>query len=92
LHITRNTNSVYDEELSFGDHLSDRFSAFGGSWPFIILYGMVLAAWIALNSFLVTRGKAFDPYPYLFLNLLLSMLAANQAPVIMMSQNRQAAK
>jgi uncharacterized membrane protein len=92
LHITRNTNNIFDDDLSFGDRLSDRVSAFGGSWPFIILFGLVLLAWIVVNTFLLTRGKAFDPYPFIFLNLLLSMLAAIQAPVIMMSQNRQAAK
>ena len=92
LHITRNTNSAFDEDLSFGDRLADRVSAFGGSWPFIIIFALVLLAWIGLNSFLLAREEAFDPYPYIFLNLLLSMLAAIQAPVIMMSQNRQAAK
>ena len=92
LHITRNTNSVFEERLSFGDRLSDRVSAFGGSWPFIIIFGLVLLTWIGVNSLLLTRGTSFDPYPYIFLNLLLSMLAAIQAPVIMMSQNRQAAK
>jgi uncharacterized membrane protein len=91
LHITQNLNRVFDEHLTFGQRLSDRVSAFGGSWPFIILFGAVLVAWIALNS-LLANGRAFDPYPYIFLNLLLSMLAAIQAPVIMMSQNRQAAK
>jgi uncharacterized membrane protein len=92
LHITRNTNVVFDEDLSFGDRLSDRVSAFGGSWPFIILFGLVLLTWVGVNSLLLSRASAFDPYPYIFLNLLLSMLAAIQAPVIMMSQNRQAAK
>jgi len=92
LHITRNTNSVFDEDLSFGDRLADRVSAFGGSWPFIIVFALVLSGWIAVNSFLLAGDKSFDPYPYIFLNLLLSMLAAIQAPVIMMSQNRQAAK
>lgn len=92
LHITRNTNSVFDEDLSFGDRLADRVSAFGGSWPFIMIFGFVLLAWITVNSMLLGGSKAFDPYPYIFLNLLLSMLAAIQAPVIMMSQNRQAAK
>jgi|SRR5882724_11407770 len=92
LHISENVNTVYDGQLSFGQRLADRVSAFGGSWPFIIIFGLVLALWIALNSILLAQPQAFDPYPYIFLNLLLSMLAAIQAPVIMMSQNRQAAK
>jgi uncharacterized membrane protein len=92
LRITQNVNTVFEDHLSFGDRLSDRVSAFGGSWPFIILFGLVLLLWIGVNSFLLTHGNAFDPYPYIFLNLLLSMLAAIQAPVIMMSQNRQASK
>ena len=65
-------------------------AAFGGSWPFIIAFGVFLALWTAIN--LLLRKEAFDPYPFIFLNLVLSMLAAVQAPVIMMSQNRQAAK
>lgn len=92
LHISQNLNSVYDERLSFGERLADRVSAFGGSWPFIIVFGLALIAWTGVNSWVLTRDRAFDPYPYIFLNLLLSMLAAIQAPIIMMSQNRQAAK
>jgi uncharacterized membrane protein len=91
IHIAQNVNRVFDEQLSFGERLSDRISAFGGSWPFIILFGVTLAVWIALNSVFLAH-RAFDPYPYILLNLVLSMLAAIQAPVIMMSQNRQAAK
>ena len=89
--IAQNVNRVFDEQLSFGERLSDRISAFGGSWPFIILFGLTLTIWITLNSVFLAR-RAFDPYPYILLNLVLSMLAAIQAPVIMMSQNRQAAK
>jgi uncharacterized membrane protein len=89
--IAQNVNSVFDEQLSLGERLSDRISAFGGSWPFIILFGLTLTIWIAVNSVFLAR-RAFDPYPYILLNLVLSMLAAIQAPVIMMSQNRQAAK
>lgn len=92
LHITQNLNTVFEDRLSFGERLSDRVSSFGGSWPFIIIFGLVLLTWIGVNSWLLARDKVFDPYPYIFLNLLLSMLAAIQAPVIMMSQNRQAAK
>ncbi len=77
-------------EPSFGQRLADRVAAVGGSWAFIIGFGVVLIAWVGLNVALAT--KAFDPYPFIFLNLMLSMLAAIQAPVIMMSQNRQGAK
>jgi len=93
LHISRNINRTYDEQLTFGERLADRVAAFGGSWTFIILFGVVLLGWLVLNSWiLASLGMAFDPYPYIFLNLVLSMLAAIQAPVIMMSQNRQATK
>ncbi len=81
---------VKGEGARFGDRLADRVAAVGGSWGFIIAFGVVLAGWMGLNLALVTR--AFDPYPFIFLNLMLSTLAAIQAPVIMMSQNRQAAK
>jgi len=76
---------------SFGERLADRVAEFGGSWRFIILFGVVLVGWIVGNIWLLaTIGRtAFDPYPFIFLNLVLSMLAALQAPVIMMSQNRQ---
>lgn len=91
--ISRNVNRVIDESSRFGERLADRVAAFGGSWAFIGLFGLVLVVWIGVNTALVdTIGKAFDPYPFIFLNLVLSMLAAIQAPVIMMSQNRQSAK
>jgi len=77
--------------LSFGERLADKVAEFGGSWKSITLFGLLLAGWVALNSFILLNG-GFDPYPYVFLNLILSMLAALQAPIIMMSQNRQAAK
>ncbi|WP_296819051.1 DUF1003 domain-containing protein [Brevundimonas sp.] len=86
----RDLNVAFAEELSFGDRLADRVAEFGGSWRFIILFGVFLALWAGLNILLATQ--AFDPYPFIFLNLMLSMVAAIQAPVIMMSQNRQAAK
>jgi uncharacterized membrane protein len=93
LHISRNTNRQFDEKLTFGQRLADRVAAFGGSWTFILIFGAVLLSWVVLNSFILARrGEAFDPYPYILLNLFLSMVAALQAPVIMMSQNRQAAK
>lgn len=92
LHISRNTNHEFDASLTFGQRLADHVAAFGGSWTFILLFGAILLLWIALNSFVLVRGGAWDPYPYILLNLVLSMLAALQAPIIMMSQNRQAAK
>jgi len=93
LHISRNINKEYDETLTFGERIADKVATFGGSWTFIIIFALILLCWIALNSFiLIQKNEAFDPYPYILLNLFLSMLAAIQAPVIMMSQNRQAAK
>ena len=87
-----------DEEAarnaSYGDRLADKVAAVGGSWGFIIAFGVVLVSWMLVNSrILEDLGiHPFDAYPYIFLNLMLSMLAAIQAPVIMMSQNRQSAK
>lgn len=78
------------EPPTFGERLADRVAHFGGSWTFILFFGAVLVAWATANVWLLMRP--FDPYPFIFLNLLLSMLAALQAPVIMMSQNRQAAR
>ena len=89
-HVSRNTNREFDEQATLGQRVADRVAAFGGSWPFIILFGGILLVWVGVNSLLLLRP--FDPYPYILLNLFLSMLAALQAPVIMMSQNRQAAK
>jgi uncharacterized membrane protein len=91
VHTARNLNQEFDERLTFGERLSDRVAAIGGSWAFIVGFGLFLAAWAILNG-VILLGHAFDPYPFVFLNLLLSMLAAIQAPIIMMSQNRQAAK
>ncbi|HWW58095.1 MAG TPA: DUF1003 domain-containing protein [Sphingopyxis sp.] len=80
-------------QAEFGERLADRVAAVGGSWGFIIGFAVVLFAWMLINSkALQGLGLAFDPFPFIFLNLMLSMLAAIQAPVIMMSQNRQAAK
>ncbi|HEX6291338.1 MAG TPA: DUF1003 domain-containing protein [Herpetosiphonaceae bacterium] len=93
IHISRNTNRDFEERLTFGQRLADRVATFGGSWTFIMLFAAILFSWIILNSLvLARRAEAFDPYPYILLNLVLSMLAAIQAPIIMMSQNRQAAK
>ena len=80
-----------ESQLTVGQRLSDRIAQFGGSWRFIILFGCTMAAWIALNT-VVLLSKPFDPYPFILLNLILSCLAAIQAPIIMMSQNRQESK
>ena len=87
-------NEKAELTTTFGQRLADRVAAVGGSWGFIIAFGVVLFSWLALNSGLLPMLgiKPFDQYPYIFLNLMLSMLAAIQAPIIMMSQNRQAAK
>ena len=91
--ITRDMNAEFDGKLSLGDRVADRVASFGGSWRFIGLFSAFILGWIALNSlFLYRQGLAFDLYPYIMLNLVLSMVAAMQAPVIMMSQNRQSAK
>lgn len=92
-HVTRNINREFDEQLTVGQRLADNVAKFGGSWTFIIIFALILLAWVILNSVILARFKdAFDPYPYILLNLFLSMLASIQAPIIMMSQNRQAAK
>jgi CRP/FNR family transcriptional regulator, cyclic AMP receptor protein len=85
-----NANEVIDEEATFGERVADAVARFGGSWRFIISFGVVLVTYTGLNISL--GGKAWDPYPFILLNLFLSMLAAIQAPVIMMSQNRQDTK
>jgi uncharacterized membrane protein len=87
---SRNSNDVIEEEMSFGDRVADTVARFGGSWTFIILFGVVLFLYATTNT--VLQGRAWDPYPFILLNLFLSMLAAIQAPVIMMSQNRQDTK
>ena len=92
-HVARNTNKEFDERLTFGQRLADQVASFGGSWTFIMIFASILLSWIILNSVILARmNSAFDPYPYILLNLFLSMLAAIQAPIIMMSQKRQAAK
>lgn len=87
----RDPHALFDARLTFGEKLADRVAAIGGSWGFIIGFGLFLAAWAVLNTVVLAKN-AFDPFPFIFLNLMLSMLAALQAPIIMMSQNRQAAK
>ena len=91
VHTARDLNRVFEARSTLGQRLADRVATVGGSWGFIVGFGVFLAAWAGLNV-VVLAGHAFDPYPFVFLNLLLSMLAALQAPIIMMSQNRQAAK
>ena len=88
---TEDPNPQLDAQAGFGGRLADRVAAFGGSWVFISLFGAFLLGWTVLNTEILGK-TAFDPYPYVFLNLVLSMLAAVQAPVILMSQNRQSAK
>jgi uncharacterized membrane protein len=89
--ITRNVNEIMEGTYTFGGRLADRIAQFGGSWTFLIWFGVTLFLWMALNS-LESIWRPFDPFPFIFLNLVLSCLAAVQAPVIMMSQNRQATK
>jgi len=89
--VSRNVNKDLDDSRTFGERVADGVAAFGGSWTFIIIFAVILISWVILNSFFLLN-KGFDPYPYILLNLFLSMLAAIQAPIIMMSQNRQAAK
>ncbi|HZJ42857.1 MAG TPA: DUF1003 domain-containing protein [Pyrinomonadaceae bacterium] len=96
--VTRNINVQMELTSTLGDRVADKVASFGGSWTFIFIYVTFLLIWIAINSFVLYRygrgenGAQFDPYPYILLNLMLSMTAALQAPIIMMSQNRAAAK
>ena len=87
---SRNPNDVIEGDMTFGERIADRVASFGGSWTFIITFALAITLYTAIN--VVLRGKAWDPYPFILLNLFLSMLAAIQAPVIMMSQNRQDTK
>ncbi len=89
--LTENIEEDYDDKRSFADRVADTVASFGGSWTFILSFFGFLAAWMALNVFLGMSG-AFDPYPFILLNLILSTLAAFQAPIIMMSQRRQETK
>ena len=92
-HITRDTNREFDSQLTFGQRVADKVAAFGGSWTFIIIFASILVTWVILNSVVLAKfNDTFDPFPYILLNLFLSMLAAIQAPVIMMSQNRMSIK
>jgi uncharacterized membrane protein len=95
---SRNVNEVMEQRSTLGQRVADRVAAFGGSWTFIFLFGGILIAWMAANTLVLAylghgeNGAQWDPYPYILLNLMLSSLAALQAPVIMMSQNRAAEK
>jgi uncharacterized membrane protein len=90
LRASRNANEIIEKEATFGERLADSVARFGGSWIFIILFSVFMSVYTLIN--VVLRSKAWDPYPFILLNLFLSMLAAIQAPVIMMSQNRQDTK
>jgi|ERR1700690_404257 CRP/FNR family transcriptional regulator, cyclic AMP receptor protein len=87
---SRNPNDVIEEDMTFGQRIADKVASFGGSWTFIITFALAITVYTAIN--IALRGSAWDPYPFILLNLFLSMLAAIQAPVIMMSQNRQDTK
>src|SRR6266481_3775401 len=87
---SRNPNDIIEEDMSFGERIADRVASFGGSWTFIITFAVAICGYTAIN--VIGRQIAWDPYPFILLNLFLSMLAAIQAPVIMMSQNRQDTK
>ncbi len=89
--LARNVNMEFEERRTLGQRLADRLAAFGGSWKFILIFMGVLLSWIVLNS-IILASRRFDPFPFILLNLFLSCLAALQAPIIMMSQNRQEAK
>ena len=92
-HIARNIANDPDATTTLGQRAADAVASFGGSWTFISIFAAVLIIWVGLNSFVLNSyDKTFDPYPYILLNLFLSMLAAVQAPIILMSQNRQAEK
>ncbi len=91
--ISTNVVQDYSEQMTFGQKMADKVASFGGSWVFISIFACVMVIWILLNSFILLKlNSSFDPYPYILLNLVLSMLAAIQAPIILMSQNRQAYK
>jgi len=89
--LSKNVDSEFEGEWTLGERLADRIATFGGSWIFLILFGLFLLVWISINSFILYAHPP-DPYPYILLNLILSCLAAIQAPIIMMIQNRQEAK
>ncbi len=89
---SRDVELVFDERTTFGERLADRVASFGGSWTFILIFMAVLGVWMLVNTFFLLIRGPFDPYPFILLNLVLSCIAALQAPLIMMSQRRQEAK
>jgi uncharacterized membrane protein len=89
--VVEDLNKAFDDSLSFGDRLADKVAAVGGSWAFVSTFGAFLFIWVVVNTIVLVTG-AFDPYPFILLNLFLSTIAALQAPIIMMSQNRSAAR
>ena len=86
--VSENLNEQYEQQLTLGDRIADKVAEFGGSWAFIGWFGLFMLVWIAINTYALF-WRPFDPYPFILLNLMLSLLAAIQAPIIMMSQNRQ---
>jgi uncharacterized membrane protein len=86
--LSRNPMDDFEAKFSLGERLADRIATFGGSWVFISIFALVIVVWMVINSYLLA-AHPFDPYPYILLNLVLSCLAAVQAPIIIMSQNRQ---
>lgn len=92
-HITRDITKQFDDKITPGQRAADTVARFGGSWTFIGIFAAIMVLWVLLNSYILTRySSSFDPYPYILLNLFLSMLASIQAPIILMSQNRHAEK
>lgn len=92
-HIVRDTTKQFDARITKGQRAADAVARFGGSWTFIGIFATVMVLWVLLNSYILIRyNSSFDPYPYILLNLFLSMLASIQAPIILMSQNRHAEK
>jgi uncharacterized membrane protein len=89
--LSLHVDQEYDSQLTVGQRLSDKVASFGGSWRFIIIFAGIMVLWVSINSLLLVT-RPFDPYPFILLNLVLSCLAAIQAPIIMMSQNRQESK
>lgn len=87
--MTTDVDENFDTSLTFGQKISDRIAEFGGSWKFIILFFVIIVLWMLVNVMVLSQQTSFDPYPFILLNLVLSCLAAIQAPIIMMSQNRQ---
>ncbi len=90
-YLSKNVMKELDEQLTFGERVADKVASFGGSWPFISIFMASLSLWMLYQTW-IAHNRSFDPYPYILLNLILSCLAAIQAPVIMMSQNRHAQK